>query len=44
VARLIHLFATTTPEQVLKLGKLATMVDLEPEVDALRKSATASTI
>jgi hypothetical protein len=30
VARLMHLFATTTPEQVLKLGKLATMVDVGP--------------
>jgi hypothetical protein len=26
----MHLFATTTPEQVLDLGKLATMVDVEP--------------
>ena len=28
VARLMHLFATTTPEQVLELGKLA-MVDVD---------------
>jgi hypothetical protein len=29
VARLMHLFATTTPEQVLELGKLATTVDVD---------------
>jgi hypothetical protein len=29
VARLMHLFATTTAQQVLDLGKLATMVDVE---------------
>ena len=34
VARLMHLFATTTPEQVLELGKLATTVDVEPAVSA----------
>ncbi|HET7537344.1 MAG TPA: hypothetical protein VFJ90_12875, partial [Candidatus Didemnitutus sp.] len=30
IARLLDLFATTTPEQVLDLGKLAAMVDAEP--------------
>ena len=28
VARLMHLFATTTPEQVLELGKMAAVVDV----------------
>jgi hypothetical protein len=28
VARAMHLFATTTPEQVLEAGKLATLVDV----------------
>jgi hypothetical protein len=28
VARMMHLFATTTPEQVLKLGKIAAVVDV----------------
>jgi hypothetical protein len=32
VARMMHLFATTTSEQVLELGKLATTVDVEPSV------------
>jgi Glycosyl hydrolase family 63 C-terminal domain len=31
VARLMHLFATTTPEQVLLLGKLAALVETESE-------------
>jgi len=30
VARAMHLFATTTPEQVLEAGKLATLVDVQP--------------
>jgi hypothetical protein len=34
VARLMHLFATTTPEQVLELGKQATTADVEPAVSA----------
>jgi hypothetical protein len=34
IARAMHLFATTTPEQVLELGKLATMVEMEPAVSA----------
>jgi hypothetical protein len=29
VARLMHLFATTTPEQVLEFGKMAAVVELE---------------
>jgi hypothetical protein len=28
VARMMHLFATSTPEQVLELGKLAAVVDV----------------
>jgi hypothetical protein len=32
VARMMHLFATTTPEQVVEMGKLATMADVEPAV------------
>ena len=34
VAPLMHLFATTTPEQILELGKLATTVEVEHEVHA----------
>jgi hypothetical protein len=30
VARLMHLFATTTAEDVLEQGKLATFMDVEP--------------
>ena len=30
VARAMHLFATTTPEQALQLGKMAAMVDAQP--------------
>ncbi|MGZ6124652.1 MAG: MGH1-like glycoside hydrolase domain-containing protein [Myxococcales bacterium] len=30
IARTMHLFATTTPEQVLELGKTAAVTDLEP--------------
>jgi hypothetical protein len=30
IARLMHLFATTTPAQVLELGKLAAITDAEP--------------
>ena len=29
VARLMHLFATTTPEQVLELGKMAAVIEVE---------------
>lgn len=32
VARLMHLFATTTAEQVLALGKTAAIVEIEPQV------------
>jgi len=31
IARIMHLFATTTPEQVLELGKMAAAVEVEPE-------------
>jgi hypothetical protein len=31
IARIMHLFATTTPEQVLELGKMAATVEVEPE-------------
>ena len=34
VARMTHLFATTTPEQIMELGKLATTVEVEHEVHA----------
>ena len=30
IARIMHLFATTTPEQVLKLGKLAGVTEVKP--------------
>jgi hypothetical protein len=30
----MHLFATTTPEQILELGKLATTVEVKHEVHA----------
>jgi hypothetical protein len=30
VARLLHLFATTTPQQTLELGKMAAVVETEP--------------
>ncbi len=31
IARTMHLFATTTPDQALRLGKLAAVVEVEPE-------------
>jgi hypothetical protein len=31
IARAMHLFATTTAEQVLELGKLAAIVEVEPK-------------
>jgi hypothetical protein len=31
IARAMHLFATTTPEQVLELGKKAALVEIEPQ-------------
>jgi hypothetical protein len=34
IARAMHLFATTTPEQVLKIGKLATVTEIESTVGA----------
>jgi hypothetical protein len=34
VARMMHLFATTTPAQVVELGKRATMVDVANNVSA----------
>jgi hypothetical protein len=37
VARAMHLFATTTPEQVIELGKLAAITEVAP-----RRSARAS--
>jgi hypothetical protein len=40
IARLMHLFATTTPEQSLKLGKMAAVVDL----DGLRRGTLADTV
>jgi hypothetical protein len=30
VARMMHLFATSTPEQILESGTLATIADVEP--------------
>ena len=30
IARAMHLFATTTPEQILELGKVAAVVEVEP--------------
>jgi len=31
IARVMHLFATTTSEQVLKLGKMATFIEVDPK-------------
>ena len=42
IARLMHLFATTTAEQVLELGKGAATVDLEKPAKRGRKPRTAS--
>jgi len=44
IARAMHLFATTTADQVLELGKAAALVETEPEprgaaAPAPRKSA-----
>ena len=41
VARGMHLFATTTPEQALQLGKAAAMVELEPQAKPASKAASA---
>ena len=38
VARMMHLFATTTQEQVLEIGKLAATAKLEQEADSKRKA------
>ena len=40
VARLMHLFATTTAEQVLELGKMAAVVDMH-NVRTVEAAATA---
>jgi hypothetical protein len=38
VARAMHLFATTTPEQVLQLGKMAPVVEVQqPRIDPLAR-------
>jgi hypothetical protein len=44
VARIMHLFATTTPEQVLRLGKAAAIVDVhdEPARVAARRGTVAA--
>ncbi len=34
IARLMHLFATTTAQQVLELGKMAPVVETEPAVSS----------
>ncbi|HSB71000.1 MAG TPA: glucosidase [Candidatus Methylomirabilis sp.] len=41
IARGMHLFATTTAEQVLELGKLAALVEVEPAQPAGAKSAAS---
>jgi len=40
IARGMHLFATTTPAQALQLGKLATVVEVEPQKTDTPMSAT----
>jgi len=39
VARAMHLFATTTAEQTLELGKMAAFVETEPTEDSRTRSA-----
>ena len=34
IARFMHLFATSTAEEFLELGKLAAVVEIEPEKGA----------
>jgi hypothetical protein len=41
VARGMHLFATTTPEQALHLGKAAAVVDVVPKVSKVRAAPKA---
>jgi hypothetical protein len=41
IARAMHFFATTTPEQVLELGQMAAVVETEPRPSAAGKKATA---
>jgi hypothetical protein len=41
VARAMHLFATTTPEQALHLGKTAAIVEVEPKVSKVRAAPKA---
>ena len=43
IARAMHLFATTTAEQVLQLGKMAAVVEVEPRKQARAASPVAST-
>jgi hypothetical protein len=37
----MHLFATTTPEQALHLGKTAAVVEVEPKVTKVRAAPKA---
>jgi hypothetical protein len=38
IARAMHLFATTTPEQVLELGKVAAMIEVAPQTPSGKSS------
>jgi len=37
----MHLFATTTSEQVLELGKLAAIIEVEPQTPSGKSSGPA---
>jgi hypothetical protein len=43
VARMLHLFATTTPEQALQLGKLAAVTEVR-KPPARKEAGAASTV
>ena len=43
VARMMHLFATTTPEQALELGKAAAAVELKKPAATRKPRRPAST-
>jgi hypothetical protein len=44
IARSMHLFATTTADQVLELGKMAALVEVEPQRNLVRSGENAGQI
>ena len=42
IARAMHLFATTTPEQILELGKGAVAVDIEKPASGGKPASSVS--